>query len=160
MAMKALAVALIVAGGLASGGAGAQGREETMVAPHFVVLAHGSGSLALRAAEIATVWYLPAAAEKSSQIRITSLALTEPKTLTGSDADALWERFHSGPLAAEFVFASHMQGLLAIPRDQIRTAFYSEQGGAPQLRLVYDGDPSGKTVTGEEASRLWATLTK
>ena len=51
-----------------------------------------------------------------------------------------------------------MGGTLAIPRAQIRSAYYSEDGGAPRLRLMYDGDPSGKTLDGDEAVAAWKTL--
>lgn len=51
-----------------------------------------------------------------------------------------------------------MGGTLAIPRAQVRTAYYSEDTGAPRLRLGYDGDPSGKTVDGDEAATVWDSI--
>lgn len=156
----ALWLTLVVAGVPAIDAAGAQGSEGKMDLPHFVVLPHMGGSLALPSSRISSVWFLPASAPEPSQIRIVSPALSEAKSLGGSDAEALWATIHDGPLSALFVFTSHMQGTLAIPRAQIHTAFFSEKDGKAQLRLVYEGDPSGKTIGGDEASRIWLALTK
>lgn len=123
-----------------------------------LVVPHQSGSLALPTARISSVWYRQGASEAPSQLRIASPALTEAKLLTGGDADALWQTVHEGALASRFVFIPHMEGTLGIPRDQIRTAYYSEDGGQATLRLQYEGDPSGKTVAGAEATRIWKAL--
>jgi hypothetical protein len=156
----ALWLALVVAGVPGVGAARTQGSEGTMDVPHFVVLPHMGGSLALPSSRISSAWFQQASAEKPSQVRIVSSVLSEAKPLAGTEAEAVWATIHDGPLSALFVFTSHMQGTLAIPRAQIHTAFFSEQDGKAQLRLVYEGDPSGKTISGDEASRIWLALTK
>jgi hypothetical protein len=144
---------LVIAGALWSTSAARAQR-----GPEFIVMPHSTGSLALRTSEIASLWYQAVAGEKPSQLRIVSPALSEVKTLAGAEADGLWRSVEAGVLASRFVITPHMDGRLAIPRQQIRTAFYSEPGGQAQLRLVYEGDPSGKTVTGGDATRIWQAL--
>lgn len=154
---------LALAATLVGGAAGAQHTQHAAASPSqahaFVVLPHLGGKLALPVSRIASAWLLPATADKPAQVRVTSPVLGEAKTVGGADAEALWRTLHDGPLAATFVFTSHMQGTLAIPRAQIHTAFLTEQDGKRQLRLVWEGDPSGKTIEGDEALRLWQVLT-
>ena len=122
----------------------------------YVVLPHMKGSLGLQVASISGLWYLPATEEKASRLRVTSPALSEAKSLGGADADTLWDAMRRR--GADFLFTSHMGGTLAIPREQVRTAYYSEESGTPLLRLVFDADPSGKTLEGDEATRIWKEL--
>jgi hypothetical protein len=147
---------LIVAS-LLAGAAPAQAQPGAEDAGRFLVLSHQSGSLALQVSQISSVWYRAAAPEKPAQIRISSPALGEAKSLAADDADALWRTIHAG-LASSFVFVAHMDGTLAIPRAQIRTAYYDESGSEPTLRLQYEGDPSGKTLAGDGATRIWKSL--
>ena len=132
--------------------------EDLMTPPRFVVWKHMNGELALRATEIGGVWYRPAFAGAASQLRVNSSALVEPKVLAGEEADALWARFATGDLAPLFVRVSHMGGLLAIPREAIRTLYRTGEGSGARLRIVWPGDPNGKDVEGEEAVRVWKEL--
>lgn len=132
--------------------AGAQ-QEGTVHQPGYVVMPHMKGSLALQVSSITGLWYVPAGDDKPAQLRVLSRALTDAKTLGGADAEALWASFRAR--GGEFLFVSHMGGTLAIPREQVRAAYYAEDTGTPRLRLTYDGDPNGKTVDGEEATTVW-----
>ncbi len=127
-----------------------------MPSPDFVVVPHMKGSLAIQFASITGVWYLPASEGKEAQLRISSGALPEAKTLAAAEAETLWTSLRAR--GRELLFASHMGGTLAIPRAQVRAAYYSVDTGVPRLRLTYDGDPSGKTVDGEAATALWKEL--
>ncbi len=135
--------------------AGAQ-KEATVPTPGFVVVPHMKGQLAIQFASITGVWYLPATDNRVSQLRVLSSALPDAKSLTGAEADALWASLRARGEA--LLLVSHMGGTLAIPRAQLRAAYYSAEGGTPRLRLTYDGDPNGKTVEGEEAATLWKEL--
>jgi hypothetical protein len=135
--------------------AGAQ-QEPTMMPSEYVVMPHMKGTLALQVSSITGLWYLPAAEGKPAQLRVSSQALVEAKALTGADAESLWAAFRVRDEA--FLFVGHMGGTLAIPRAQVRTAYYSEDTGSPRLRLGYDGDPSGKTLEGEEAATVWKAI--
>ena len=135
--------------------AGAQ-QEDAMQSSDFVVMSHMSGTLALQVAAISSAWFQPAAEGTDAKLRIVSPALSEAKTLVAADAEAMWRvlRVRSD----EFVLVSHMGGTLAIPRGQIRTAYFAEDTGTPRLRLMYDGDPNGKTIDGSEAVDLWQQI--
>src|SRR5690606_18800537 len=114
-------VALVVATTAAAAAAQTPG-----AAPRrFLVLPHQGGSLALATSEIASVWYRPGVREAGSQLRITSAALGEAKALAGRDADALWRALREGGADSGFLFVSHLDGTLAIPLDQVRTAYYA-----------------------------------
>jgi len=128
-------------------------QEDVVHHSDYVVIPHMKGSLALQVSSIAGLWYLPAGDDKASQLRVLSPVLADAKTLTGADAETLWTSIRAR--GEEFVFVAHMGGNLAIPRAQIRTAYYSVDSGAPRLRLVYDGDPNGKTIDGDEATKVW-----
>ena len=132
--------------------------EDTMGSSQFVVMPHMKGSLALQTSSISSLWYVAAGDGRPAQLRVNSPALSEAKTVGGDDADALWATFHDGALAANFVFVTHIGGTLAIPRSQIRSAYYAEDSGAPRLRLMYDGDQGGKSLEGAEATRVWTEL--
>lgn len=133
-------------------------REDTMGSSQFVVMPHMKGTLALQTSAISSLWYAAAGDGRPAQLRVNSPALSEAKVVGGDDADALWATFHDGAMAADFVFVTHMGGTLAIPRAQIRSAYFAEGAGAPRLRLMYDGDPSGTSLEGAEATRVWAEL--
>lgn len=133
-------------------------QEDSMTAPRFVVWKHMNGTLALATSEIRGVWFQAAFAGKPAQLRVTSPALVEPKTLSGADAEALWSSFHDGALAPLFLFVPHMGGTLGIPRDQVRTLFFSDEGGKTRLRIGYDGDPNGKDLEGDDARAVWKEL--
>ncbi len=133
-------------------------QEDPMHPSSYVVVPHMKGSLALQVSSITGVWYLPTSEGKAAQLRVMSTALAEAKTLTGGDAEQLWTSFRAR--GEEFLFTSHMGGTLAIPRAQIRTAYYSTDTGTPRLRLGYDGDPNGKTIDGDEATTIWNELTR
>jgi hypothetical protein len=153
--MRTQALLLVaVAAATAFGVDAARAEEKTT----FVVVAHQGGTLALQTSQIRSVWYRPAADGKASQIRVVSPALVEAKSLEGAEADALWKRFHEGALAQLFVFVSHMDGTLGIPRDQIYTAYRADDAGKATVRLQYEGDPSGKTLSGGEAVRIWKEI--
>ena len=133
-------------------------QEDTMRSTGFVAIPHMKGTLALQVASINGLWYVPGTEDKAALLRVLSPALSEAKTLSGADADALWNVFHGEAAGGDFLFVGHMGGTLAIPRAQIRTAYYSEDTGSPRLRLMYDGDPTGKTLEGDEAVRTWALI--
>lgn len=137
-------------------GAAALAQEESMSST-FVVLSHLNGRLALNAGDIDSAWRNEPSDGDGASVRLTSRSLTEPKTLTGDDAEAFWSLLND-QLEGQFVFVSHLGGTLAIPRRSIRTAFLSE--ASDQLRLVYDGDPSGKVIEGEEALEVFKKLTQ
>ena len=124
----------------------------------FVVVDHMNGHLALAVSEISSAWRREPSGDQTASLRLTSAALSEAKVLVGDAADSLWRTLSEGDLADRFVLVSHLGGTLAVPRDQIRTAFFSDQNGA-RLRLVYAGDPSGKELEGDEALRVWKLLT-
>lgn len=128
-------------------------QEGTVNRSDYVVMPHMKGSLALQVSSITGLWYLPGSEGKPAQLRVLSRPLSEAKTLTDGDAEQLWASFRAR--GGEFLFVSHMGGTLAIPREQVRTAYYAVDTGAPRLRLTYDGDPNGKTVDGDEATTLW-----
>jgi len=130
--------------------------EDPVHHPSYVVMPHLEGSLALQVPTITGLWFLPAADAKEAQLRVMSTALSDVKTLTGAAAETHWASLSAR--GDEFLLVDHMRGTLAIPRAQIRTAYYAEDSGSPRLRLMYDGDPSGKTVDGDEATRIWAEL--
>jgi hypothetical protein len=127
------------------------------LSPQFVVMKHLTGTLALGVAEIGSAWYRDGTIDQPSVLRLVSPALSEPKTLGGAEGEELWRVLSEGAAAGRFVLLSHQGGTLAVAREQIRTAFRSEDG---RLRVVYDADPSGKTVDGDEAARVWKLLTE
>jgi hypothetical protein len=143
----------------AAGTAPAQAKtqEDSMPSEGFVVMEHMNGRLALAVSEISGAWRREASGDQPASLRLTSPALSDAKVLTGDAADSLWRSIREGDLAPRFLLVSHMDGTLAIPRDQIRTAFFSSDGGG-RLRLVYAGDPSGKVVEGDEAELVWKQL--
>jgi hypothetical protein len=148
--------ALLLALAIASAPFGAA-RAETL---DYLVVPHQKGTLALQVAQIRSVWHKAAAGGAASQLRINSPALGEAKLLAGDEADALWKTLHDGAAAERFLFVSHMEGTLGIPRDQLHTAYYAEDAGKPTLRLVYEGDPSGKTLAGDEAAQVWKAIAR
>jgi hypothetical protein len=127
--------------------------EDAVDRSDYVVMPHMKGSLALQVSSVSGLWFQPAGDGTPAKLRVLSPALTEAKTLAGADAQAIWASFQARE--GEFLFVGHMGGTLAIPRAQVRTAYYSEDTGAPRLRLTYDGDPSGKTLDGDEATTVW-----
>ncbi len=146
------ALAVVIAAPVA-----AAAEEDTMDSSGYVVMPHMKGSLALQVSSISGAWYVPASEAKAAQLRLSSPVLGEAKTLSGADADATWAVLRA---RGAFLFVAHMGGTLAIPRAQVRTAYYAEDAGTPRLRLVYDGDPNGKTLDGDEAVAVWAELTR
>ncbi len=135
----------------------ASARQEGAVHPSpYVLVPHMKGTLALQVSSITGLWYQPAGEDKAATLRVLSRALGDAKTLTGADADALWSAFRTR--GGDFLFVSHIGGTLAIPREQVRAAYYAEDTGAPRLRLTYDGDPNGKTLDGDEATTVWNEL--
>lgn len=131
-------------------------KEVTVLPSAYVVVPHMKGSLALQIASITGLWYVPAREGKVGQLRVSSTALPEAKTLSGADAEGLWATLSAR--REDFLLTGHLGGTLAIPRSQVRAAYYAVDSGAARLRLTYDGDPGGKTVDGEEATSLWKEL--
>lgn len=146
---------LFVVGAMVAVPGSSASQEDTMIQSDFVVMPHMKGSLALPVSSLTSAWFKPAGEETPVTVRVTSQAMSEAKVLSAGDAEAVWLFLKA---RNDFIFVSHMAGTLAIPRATIRTAYYSDETGVARLRLTYDGDPSGKTIDGDEADRIWSDL--
>jgi len=124
----------------------------------FVTIEHQGGTLAIAASQISSAWYLPSEDDGQSKVRLVVSALGDARTIEGDAADALWQRFADGDLAEGFVTTPHQGGELAIPRDQIISAFFVVRDDTPRLRLIYTGNPAGLDVVGDDAEALWQRL--
>ncbi len=138
---------LLAAAGAAEGGS-------AVGAADFVVLKHLSGSLAVNVEHVESVFQFKREDGKPARVRL-NLPAGDSKTVEGAEAEALWTALRDTH-GARFVWVAHMEGTLGIPVHKIQSAFKAANG---DVRLNYPGDPQGKTVSGDEAARVWAHVT-
>jgi len=120
----------------------------------FVIAKHLDGTVAINPKAVASLFRAPGTGAAST-LRV-NLEAGGLQTLEGPAADAAWAAFHDGPGAKRFLFLDHLGGTLGIPVKSVHTLYRTGAGADAKLRIVYAGDD--KTVTGDEAERVWKRL--
>lgn len=120
----------------------------------FVTAKHLDGTVAINPKAVASLFRGPGAGPDST-LRV-GLEGGGLQALEGPAADAAWAAFHDGPGAKRFLFLDHLGGTLGIPIKSVHTLYRTGSGADAKVRIVYAGDD--KTVTGDEAARVWKRL--
>ena len=58
----------------------------------------------------------------------------------------------------QMIVMSHMGGSLAVSLEAVETVFFMEKDGGQRFHLVWDGNPEGKTIQGDEAGEVWKAI--
>jgi len=120
----------------------------------FVTAKHLDGTVAINPKAVASLFRAPGTGAAST-LRI-NLEGGGTQTLEGPAADVAWVAFHDGPGSKRFLFLDHLGGTLGIPVKSVHTLYRTGSGADTKVRIVYAGDD--KTVTGDEAERVWKRL--